>query len=113
MEQTNETIIEGLNSNNDALNLMGQVNGSELVQEQTMHQVFKVNADNGNFYVKIGKPGDKDQGAREMKTETNWYRLFKHDFKLPHAPNAIYTQLKDKVHIMAVEEVLGETYDKF
>lgn len=112
MEQTNKTIIDKLNVNNDALSLMGQVNSSQLVQEQTMHQVFKVRAENGNFYVKIGKPGDKDQGAKEMKVETDWYRRFKHDFKIPNAPDAIYTQLNDDVHIMAVEEVLGETYDK-
>jgi len=112
MEQTNETIIERLNDDGITLNFMGTVKSSKLVQEQTMHQVFKVNSDKGNFYVKIGKPGDKDQGAREMKVETDWYRRFKHDFKIPYAPDAIYTKLDGGVHVMAVQEVLGETYDK-
>ncbi len=112
MEQTNETIIGKLNANDLTLNFMGPVNNSELVQEQTMHQVFKVSSDKSNFYVKIGKPNDKDHGAREMKTETNWYRLFKHDFEIQNAPDAIYAELEDDVHVLTVQEVLGETYDK-
>lgn len=84
--------------------------GVSLVPEQTMHQVFRVEAIDGNFYVKIGKESDKDKGEREMKTEAFWYERMRSLF--PQAPEARYVQLADGAHILAVKEVSGTTCDK-
>lgn len=111
-DQTNDSVTSLLNSSKDSLAFMGNVSTAKIVEEQTMHQVFRLDAEKGNFYVKIGKPTDKDHGKKEMETEAAWYKRFRDDFKIQDAPDAIYAALANDVHVMAVEEVLGETYDK-
>ncbi len=111
-EHTAETIRDALNANNDLLAFMGRVGDASMVQEQTMHQVFKVGAEAGNFYVKLGKPQEKDHGAREMMLEAQWYNRIRDSFGIQGAPSAIYAALPNDTHVMAVQEVKGRTYDK-
>ncbi|HII15945.1 MAG TPA: hypothetical protein HA362_06555 [Nanoarchaeota archaeon] len=111
-EHTTETIRDALNANTDSLAFMGRIGDASMVQEQTMHQVFKVTGEAGNFYAKLGKPQEKDHGAREMMLEAQWYNRIRDSFGIQGAPSAVYAVLPGDTHVMAVQEVRGRTYDK-
>jgi len=108
-QYTNEQITELLNKNTKTF--LGVVNECNLVTAQSMHDVYKVNSENGRFYVKLGKPAEKDKGAKEMQTEVQWYKNFMNLFKLPEIPDAEYFVL-DSAPACVVQEVAGKEYDK-
>ena len=108
-EFDNQTIVETLNASDLATKFIGTIESAKIVEEQTMHQVYRVVGSNSVVYVKVGKPNDKDKGEREMRIEAGWYNKFKDKLKLPDAPEAIYIA-HDGNHFVLIREVVGPTY---
>src|SRR3989344_3900875 len=108
-EFDNRTIVETLNASDLATKFIGTIESAKIIEEQTMHQVYRVVGSNSVVYVKVGKPNDKDKGEREMRIEAGWYNKFKDKLKLPDAPEAIYIA-HDGNHFVLIGEVVGPTY---
>lgn len=87
---------------------------AKLITAQTMHDVFYIPAIEGSSsgaYIKLAKSGRDEPDRKEMEIEASWYNIFKNNFHLPEAPRAITFKLGDGNFALAVEEVIGKTYD--
>jgi len=67
-EFDNQTLVETLNASDSATKFIGTIGNAKIVEEQTMHQVYRVVGSNSVVYVKVGKPRDKDKGSNVLKT---------------------------------------------